>query len=154
MHETEILPGKFSEAGLDNILKKSSDMNSISDRIRFLSDQFLGVAYMESTLAGGRDIPEILVVNLEGIDCFTFIDYVEAMRMSKSFSDFLENLVRVRYGSGDVSFTSRKHFFTDWTVPAPASVNDITREIGGRETSKSTEVLKPERRRNILSSGD
>ena len=141
MHETRILLGKFSEAVLDNILKKSSDMNGISDRIKFLSDQFLGVAYMESTLAGSRDIPEILVVNLEGIDCFTFIDYVEAMRMSHSFSDFLENLVRVRYKSGDVSFTSRKHFFTDWAGSVPASVNDITGEIAGMETGKSLKLL-------------
>jgi hypothetical protein len=141
MHETQILLGKFSEAVLDNILKKSSDMNGISDRVKFLSDRFLGVAYMESTLAGGRDIPEILVVNLEGIDCFTFIDYVEAMRMSHSFSDFLENLVRVRYKSGDVSFTSRKHFFTDWASSVPASVNDITGEIAGMETGKSLKVL-------------
>ena len=144
MHETQILLGKFSEAALDSILKKSSDMNGIPDRIKFLSDQFLGVAYMEATLAGGRDIPEILVVNLEGIDCFTFIDYVEAMRMSHSFYDFLKNLVRVRYKSGDVSFSSRKHFFTDWASSVPVAVNDITGEIAGMKTEKSLKVLNME----------
>jgi len=141
MLETKILLGKFSEAGLDHLLKESSDVSGISDRIKFLSEQFLGVDYRESSLAGSRDITEILVVDLEGIDCFTFIDYVEAMRMSDSFAGFLENLVRVRYKSGVVSFASRRHFFTDWAGSLAASVEDITGEIGPGRTSGSLKVL-------------
>ena len=141
MHDMRVFLGKFAEDELDEILKKSSAMDSISGRIKFLSDRFVGLDYRASTLAGGPDSPEILVVDLEGVDCFTLIDYVEAMRMSDSFPDFLNNLVNVRYKSGEVSFKSRKHFFSDWATSGDGSLEDVTREIGVDLTGKSIKVL-------------
>ena len=123
--------GKWTIEELDLLLRNSSLIRDVGERIGFLSKQFLGVAYQESTLVGGPHTPEILVLNLAGVDCFTLIDYVEAMRLSGSFSEFIESLRRVRYRRGEVSFEMRNHFFTDWVEYNAGTIGDVTAVIGG-----------------------
>lgn len=85
-------------------------------------------------MIGNIDTPEVLVINLQGVDCVTFIEYVEAMRLSRSFQEFEKNLKKIRYRSGKVAFTSRKHFFTDWVEFNSGFVDDITLQVGGQKT--------------------
>jgi len=107
----------------------------------FLSGKFLGIDYAESTLIGDKDNPEVFVINLEGVDCFTFVEYVEAMRLSNSFFEFEENLKKVRYRSGEVSFIKRNHFFTDWIESNPDFVEDVTGKIGGDKAVTIRKIL-------------
>ena len=133
--------GRFSEEQINAMLVKSSRMSDHSKRIGFLSGQLLGTGYRESTLIGDRDTPEVFVINLEGVDCFTFIDYVEAMRLSGSPAEFRDTLIRVRYRGGVVSFENRNHFFTDWREFNADLVDDVTGKIGGAKTEKTKEIL-------------
>ena len=126
--------GKWTIEELDRLLRNSSLIRDVSERIGFLSKQFLDVAYQKSTLAGDAHTLEILVLNLAGVDCFTLIDYVEAMRLSGSFSEFIENLKRVRYRIGKVAFETRNHFFTDWVEYNAGTIEDATNVIGGSQT--------------------
>ncbi len=96
------------------MLKHGAALVDISERIDFLSGRFLGVPYGESTLVGSPATPETLVVNLQAVDCFTYLDYVEAMRLADSFTRFIDRLMQVRYREGNVAYTARRHFFTDW----------------------------------------
>src|SRR3989337_3983839 len=123
--------GKWTIEELDRLLHNSSLIRDVGERIGFLSEQFLGVAYQGSTLVGDAHTPEILVLNLAGVDCFTLIDYVEAMRLSGSFPEFTENLKGVRYRRGEVSFEMRNHFFTDWPEYNAGTIEDVTAVIGG-----------------------
>lgn len=132
MYKKHIRLGKFSQDDLDHILRESVLVGDAGRRIDFLSGQFLDIDYAESTLIGSVEIPEVFVVNFEAVDCFTFIDYVEAMRLSNSYSDFESKLKMVRYKSGVVSFEKRNHFLTDWREFNPAFVADVTGVIGGR----------------------
>jgi hypothetical protein len=141
MYETQILLGKFSQDELDALIVRDCSIPDISDRIEFLSRRFLGISYRESTLIGDIVIPEVLVVNLEGVDCFTFIDYIEAMRLSESFSGFMDNLKKVRYKSGSVSFENRNHFFSDWKESNSGFIHDITEEVGGLKAEKILKIL-------------
>jgi hypothetical protein len=141
MHNMQINLGSLSESEFDLVLQKSGAIPDISARIEFLSRRFLGTSYRESTLIGDIVIPEELVVNLEGVDCFTFIDYIEAMRLSGSFSGFMDNLKRVRYKSGSVSFENRNHFFSDWKEFNSGFVHDITEEVGGLKANKILKTL-------------
>lgn len=125
----KIVLGRWTEQNLDEVLKTASTIKNTGERIDFLSRQFLGTPYQESTLSGAPHAPEIYTINLEAVDCFTLLDYVEAMRSSRSFSDFKKRLKRVRYYSGMVAYTQRKHFFTDWAEGNP-SVTDVTEKIG------------------------
>lgn len=126
--------GKWTIEKLDRLLRDSSLIADVGERIGFLSKQFLGVAYQGSTLVGDAHTPEMLVLNLTGVDCFTLIDYVEAMRLSCSFSGFTENLKRVRYRKGEVSFEMRNHFFTDWVEYNAGTIGDVTAVVGGSQT--------------------
>jgi hypothetical protein len=123
--------GKWTEAKLDKIIREASLIEDAGSRIGFISGFFIGLEYKESTLIGNISNPEVFVINFSGVDCFTFIDYIEAMRLSDSFDSFLRNLKQVRYLNGMVSFKNRKHFFTDWREHALSSVDDLTAQIGG-----------------------
>lgn len=139
MHESRILLGKFSLHSLDTVIRQASLIRETGTRIEFISRHFLGIDYAESTLIGDENTPEVFVINLEGVDCMTLCEYVEAMRLSHSFDEFESNLKRVRYKSGTVSFTNRNHFFTDWRQDNAGFISDVTEKIG---TDKVTIVQK------------
>ncbi len=122
--------GRWNREQMDEMLAYASELPGLSARMDFISRRFLGVPYMASTLIGSPHDPEVFVINLEGVDCFTFIDYVEAMRLSRSFRLFREHLKRVRYRSATVSYQTRRHFFTDWL--ARRMVYDATQGVAGK----------------------
>lgn len=94
-----------------------------------VSGQFLGVPYRPNTLVGSVVQPEELVVDLESVDCFTYADYVEALKHADDREQFLDRLMEVRYKDGVVGFRSRKHFFTDWAASTPVIAKDVTGEL-------------------------
>jgi hypothetical protein len=136
-----ILLGKFSQEELDHIIRESSKIKAVGKRIDFLSRQFLGLDYVESTLIGDINTPEVFVINMEGVDCFTFIDYIEAMRLADSFSEFKNNLKKIRYSSGRVAFKNRNHFFTDWIEFNSDFVTDVTEKIGDKKFIRVIKTL-------------
>ncbi len=94
-----------------------------------VSEQFLGTPYGADTLVGSAEVPEQLTVELQRVDCFTFADYVEALKRADTAEQFTENLVNVRYQDATVGFATRRHFFTDWSASAPALTRDVTASL-------------------------
>jgi hypothetical protein len=137
----QIILGKWTREKLDDLLKESSVINDTGKRIDFLSDNFLGVEYIEATLIGNANTPEVFVINLTGVDCFTFIDHIEAMRISRSFSEFKENLRKVRYRSGKVVYGNRNHFITDWREYNSDLVEDITEHVSKGKSKQLKKIL-------------
>ncbi|MCV7369270.1 hypothetical protein CRI77_20015 [Mycolicibacterium duvalii] len=90
---------------------------------------FLGTSYGADTLVGSAGEPEQLVVELEQVDCFTYADYVEALKRAEDRDSFLAALTDVRYTDGVVAFENRRHFFTDWAATAPAVATDVTTAV-------------------------
>jgi hypothetical protein len=130
----KILLGTWSEEKLDGLIVAAGQIKDVGERIALLSGKFLGTPYKESTLIGDATTPETLVINTEAFDCFTFLDCIEAMRLSRSFVGFHENLMRIRYREGIVGHGRRNHFFTDWSEYNTDFVQDTTKEIGGKKT--------------------
>ncbi len=122
-------------------MQKASTVPDTSDRIAFLSSQFLGISYQVSTLTGSEAEPEQLVINLRAVDCFTLLDYVEAMRHSITFDSFVGHLKKIRYRDGLVSYMNRNHFFTDWAQYNQACISDVTGKVGGAQTHRIRKVL-------------
>ncbi|WP_240630691.1 DUF1460 domain-containing protein [Mycolicibacterium sp. GF69] len=114
-------------------------------RGRFGAD-FLGTPYGADTLVGSADQPEKLVVELERVDCFTFADYVEALKRADNRDEFVAGLTTVRYKDGVVSFANRRHFFTDWAAATPTVATDIT-------TSLSPDAIEVHKNLNQKDSG-
>jgi hypothetical protein len=133
--------GAWNIAQLDTILASASGISDPPSRIDFLSRQFIGVPYQSATLVGSPQRQEELVINLAGVDCFTFIDYVEAMRRSETFAAFKDNLREVRYQGGMVDYKNRNHFFTDWIVCSPCFIDDVTGRIGAAKSTKTVKIL-------------
>jgi hypothetical protein len=131
--------GRWSAGELEEMLAAASAMDGLSARIDFISSRFLGVPYGESTLIGSPGVPEVFVIDLQAVDCFTYLDYVESMRLSRTFSEFRRHLRRVRYRSGTVAYGARRHFFTDWT--ASTRVQDVTGAIGGENAAVAAKTL-------------
>jgi len=97
--------------------------------IREASQSFLGTPYQANILIGSASQPEQMVVNLHGVDCFTFLDYVHTLSRLGSEADFLNQLVKTRYKDGEISFVKRKHFFTDWYASMPQNALDVTAAV-------------------------
>jgi len=137
----QIILGKWTENRIDKLLKESSAISDISRRIDFLSRQFLGVEYRESTLTGDIDMPEMFVINLAGVDCFTFLDYIAAMHISGSFAEFKENLRNIRYQSGKVAYENRNHFFIEWLQFNQDLVGDATENVSAGKSWQAKKIL-------------
>lgn len=112
-----------------------------------ISALFLHAPYGANTLVVSASVPEQLVVELTRVDCFTYADYVEALKRSSDRAGFLAQLTQIRYRGGDVSFTQRRHFFTDWAADAPVNATDVTASLGA-PTEQVTKML------NLKDSGD
>jgi hypothetical protein len=61
--------GQWTEDSLNELLDEASSISQPGERIAFLSEKFLGTAYLESTLIGSKDTSEVFVINLEQVDC-------------------------------------------------------------------------------------
>lgn len=136
-----IITGQWPIEALDALIRRAASISDAGERIEFLSRQFLGTDYQESTLIGSEKTDEVFVINLAEMDCFTFLDYVEAMRLSSSFTGFTKCLKKIRYHGGIVSFRNRNHFFTDWPEFNGDFVKDVTAEIGVQNVRNVRKVL-------------
>lgn len=132
--------GKFTEAKLNQILDNSNKLASNSSKIEYISRKFLDTPYRENTLIGSDKIKEALTIDLEGVDCFTYLDYVESLRLSKTFEDFKNNLIKTRYKKNEVSYTNRNHFFSDWEIYND-NIEEVKILVGGNLVEKNEKNL-------------
>lgn len=110
-------------------------------RVVAISERFLGTPYVADTLGGGPGQAERLTIRLDAVDCFTLLDYVEALRRSGSAAAFPDRLREVRYRDGVVAWEQRRHFFTDWAAAPEQRIADVTAEIGGQATRQAAKAL-------------
>jgi len=126
---------KTGKIDIDSLLNNIKTLPA-TKKISEISRYFLHIPYKKDSLIGGPSEKEQLVIDFEGVDCMTFIEYVEAMRLSDSYSSFIENLKHVRYFDGIIDFKRRRHFFTDWNELK--TVKNVTTEL----TEEFVTVLK------------
>jgi hypothetical protein len=94
--------------------------SSLGDAVVLIGKKFLGTKYVGGTLEGGES--EMLTVNLDELDCTTFVEMVSAMAITidehrTSWRDFVYNLERVRYRDGEMNgYVSRLHYICDWVM--------------------------------------
>lgn len=115
-------------AKIDDLIATRAAAGNASpgDLIAQLSSRLLGTPYGADMLIGSATQPEQLVIDLRRVDCFTYLDYVEAARRSGDRNQFTQNLINARYAGGQVDFLHRKHFFTDWARVDRTAATDIT----------------------------
>ena len=123
--------GRWSETELAGIITAAHRIAAPGERIAEISRHFLDTPYVADTLVGGPQTAEQLVIDFAGVDCFTFLDEVEALRRASAFADFTEQLKQVRYRAGKVAYQNRRHFFSDWVADTDADIiGDVTATVG------------------------
>lgn len=99
-----------------------------------IASEFTGTPYRAHTLEGEK---ELLRVNLDSMDCTTFVETVAALALTsregrESWHDFTYNLRRLRYRNGETDgYCSRLHYVSDWIVDnvARGNIKEVTRDI-------------------------
>ena len=88
-----------------------------ANTVIYLARRLRSLPYVAKTLEKNKY--ERLVVNLRQLDCTTYVENVLAMYLcvkygKLDFSDFCNYLRKIRYNNGNVSYTSRLHYFSQW----------------------------------------
>jgi hypothetical protein len=106
----ELMAGKLSA--------QTDHSTPVGRRMMEAGMAFLGTPYVAATLEA--DGEEKLIVNMQGVDCTTFVEYVTAMAIGSMrgdlhFEGFARELATIRYRGGIIDgYPSRLHYFIDW----------------------------------------
>jgi hypothetical protein len=108
---------------------------TLPERIDSASRSLLGVPFGEAPLGEGpgAEFDEGPRSRFDFFDCTTYVETVLALAFSRLPKDFEEELGRLRYQNGKVSFETRNHFpCVDWTKNNTQSgrLTDITESVG------------------------
>ena len=117
---------------LTDILR--NDPGSPGGRIEAIGSLFLETPYVAHTLEVDSGMPEVITVNIDELDCTTFVETVAAMARTigegrSSWRDFVYNLENIRYRGGKMDgYGSRLHYNADWIVDNSyrGNVKDVT----------------------------
>lgn len=99
------------------LLNKAKHLKTDTNMMLYFANQFKGIPYVAKTLE--KNDEERLVVNLRQFDCTTFVENVLALVLcnknnKNSFADFCNYLRMMRYNNGNVSYSHRLHYFSEW----------------------------------------
>lgn len=113
-------------------LQSAQKLDKNENLILHFARQFIGTPYVAQTLE--RNAEEQLVINLRELDCTTFVENVLALATcvkegKTSFEDFCHYLRQIRYRNGDVAYTSRLHYFSEWI--ADNTKSGLVEEVQG-----------------------
>ena len=121
------------------------------DTLVTIGKSFLGIPYVAKTLEVGET--ESLVINLQGLDCTTYVENVLAFgsmlrKGEKELDDFARTLEKIRYKDGKLrGYPSRLHYFSEWIAnnQEKGLVKDITGELGGKALTKDINFMSTHR---------
>jgi len=126
---------------------KGFSFDQAGEELVAIGKTFIGTPYVAQTLETGTE--ESLVIDLEGLDCTTFVENVLALGLIKknsetNFDAFAKALEKIRYRDGNLDgYVSRLHYFTEWIKnnESKGLVNDITEWLGGTEIEKELNFM-------------
>ncbi len=104
---------KFDVNEIENLIK-SYNFEPYSEKYSKYSKALVGIPYVSNVLIGSEKKDEVFVIDLNKLDCFTYVEYVHALANSNNYHEFKNKVREYRYYKGEVDFYSRNHFFTDW----------------------------------------
>ena len=142
--EYELQYNETSKSIVNEIFKllKTNHALSEAEKIDIISAYFLETPYVAERLVGSNDKKEEMVIDLEGLDCFTYLDYLEAFRRSTNEAEFMQNLEKVRYIDGQVEYLNRKHFYSDWYTENNIIATDLLTKDGQYADIIATDLVK------------
>ena len=135
--------------------RRQHDITEFGDLLGAIGERLVGTRYEPHTLEIPG--PERLVINLEALDCVTFVENVLVMaRLAWAAPAGLVNdpagfeaayrreLTAIRYRGGDLDgYPSRLHYFSEWIADNDAMglVEAISRRLGGVEDESTIDFM-------------
>ncbi|PKV51791.1 uncharacterized protein DUF1460 [Aquimarina sp. MAR_2010_214] len=131
--------------------KEYTPKTNFGETIVFVGKTFLGTPYVAKTLEIGTE--ESLVINLQGLDCTTFVENVLVLSLmlkndKDDFDAYTAYLEKIRYKNGKLDgYASRLHYFSEWITDNEQKgiLKNITGNIGGVEIEKDINFMTTHR---------
>ncbi|OGV32719.1 MAG: hypothetical protein A3E88_07740 [Legionellales bacterium RIFCSPHIGHO2_12_FULL_35_11] len=134
---------------INQIIKEinSSNASNFSNKIIFLNNIFLNRPYQFSALGEGAngEFDQSPLYRTDAFDCETYVDTILALALSKDLNSFKNNIQKIRYKDGEISFLKRNHFTCiDWNKnnQQQAFVKDITNTILNKQNKSIALIAK------------
>ena len=134
-------------AGAVEAVQNEAPLAPIAQRLKNVSDHFVGAPYAHSPLGEGSGEDSDPRIRFDRFDCTTFVETVIALAHTKTQKDALLELDAIRYKKGEVSFLTRRHFPQAEWIPelvAKGVLEDVTKKIAGRDAFDAPKKLTPE----------
>jgi len=130
---------------IDSLLTVISKRNlTITERINFYSEKFLGTPYNSRCVGDG---PYALLenwplVNFKETNCMAYCEHVLALSISDSWDNFFNNLQHIRYKDGIIGMRTRNHYtMADWLPENAWLLEHVSRKVGGKYTREVTRTI-------------
>lgn len=115
-----------------------------------IGESFLGTKYTPATL---EEEPEHLVINLEELDCVTYVENVLALARiiragTPTWGEYVQELKRIRYRGGNLDgYASRLHYFSEWIADNArlGLMRNVTRDLGGIPLTEQIDFMTTHR---------
>lgn len=114
-----------------------------------IAESFLGKPYVAHTL---EKTPEALVCDLQTFDCYTFVESVLALTLTRKasgrYEEYQNFLLKLRYRHGKITgYGSRLHYFLEWKQQAVAEgwLVDVTESLGGLKIQPKIQFMTTHR---------
>uniref|UniRef100_A0AB33IU42 DUF1460 domain-containing protein n=1 Tax=Prevotella sp. GTC17254 TaxID=3236794 RepID=A0AB33IU42_9BACT len=110
---------KYDSTKVVSLLKLAKMQKPETNYVLFFARQLVNIPYVAKTLENNQT--EKLVINLRQLDCTTYVENVLALTLcvknkQTSFMNFCNQLQKIRYEKGDIKYTKRHHYFTEWII--------------------------------------
>ncbi|MCA9732775.1 MAG: DUF1460 domain-containing protein [Deferribacteres bacterium] len=146
---------ELSAAEFDTLLQTQQKlMPKLNERIQYFSSRGRGVPYKIFLLGEGPNAKydRDPLIDFARFDCMTFCEHVLAASISNSYKEMFDNLQRIRYRNGEMSYVARNHYtIGDWLPQNAWLLHDVTASVGGDQCKKMTKVI--DRKKFFLSNG-
>ena len=139
-----IRPKKFNPPITRRLLKGASQFNSMGEKLRWITEQFLGKPYIIWPLIGSQEAPEQFTATYEAFDCVTYLETCLALATAKNVDEVNDRLREIRYRNVNVKWEDRLHYTTDWSKyhVKRGFLKDITRGEDTLTRTKEINFLK------------
>jgi len=136
---------KMDKADINDLLTKKSVENlTITERMSFYSEMFLGMPYGLTCVGDGPyalyDTKPLLT--FDTTNCMVFCEDVLALSISDSYENFFNNLQQIRYKDGIIGMKTRNHYtMADWLPENSWLLHDVAKEVAGSKAKTLTRTI-------------
>ncbi len=136
---------KMSKEDINTLLiKKSSENLTLTERMNFFSELFLGMNYDLNCVGDGPyafyDTKPLLTY--KATNCMVYCEDVLALSMSDSYENFFNNLQKIRYKDGIIAMKFRNHYtMADWLPENSWLLHDVAKEVAGERSKTITRTI-------------